>query len=69
LTGSELQHPAPHGFVGDVESAFGQQFFDIVTVNAFATGHMLARATRRQRIAMLTASIGIDLAILGFFKY
>ena len=40
-----------------------------VTVNAFATGQMLARATRRRRTAMLAASIGIDLAILGFFKY
>jgi len=26
---AELQHPAPHGFVGDVEPAFGQQFLDI----------------------------------------
>src|SRR5215510_10793842 len=26
---AELQHPAPHGFVGDVELAFGQQFLDI----------------------------------------
>ena len=25
----ELQHPAPHCFVGDVESALGQQFLDI----------------------------------------
>ena len=43
-----------------------------VTVNAFATGQMLARATRRRRTAMLATSIGcigIDLAILGFFKY
>jgi alginate O-acetyltransferase complex protein AlgI len=40
-----------------------------VTVNAFATGQMLARATRRRRTAMLAASISIDLAILGFFKY
>jgi len=40
-----------------------------VTVNAFATGQMLARARRRRRTAMLAASIGIDFAILGFFKY
>jgi alginate O-acetyltransferase complex protein AlgI len=40
-----------------------------VTVNAFAAGQMLARATRASRKAVLAASIGIDLAILGFFKY
>jgi D-alanyl-lipoteichoic acid acyltransferase DltB (MBOAT superfamily) len=40
-----------------------------VTVNAFAAGQMLARATRPSRKAVLAASIGIDLAILGFFKY
>jgi alginate O-acetyltransferase complex protein AlgI len=40
-----------------------------VTVNAFAAGQMLARATGRRRTAMLAASIGIDLASLGFFKY
>ena len=40
-----------------------------VTVNAFAAGQMLARATGRRRTAVLAASIGIDLAILGFFKY
>jgi hypothetical protein len=26
---TELQHPSPHRFVRDVESAFGQQFLDI----------------------------------------
>ena len=31
-----LQHPAPHGFVGDVESAFGQQFFDIAVAQCKA---------------------------------
>ena len=40
-----------------------------VTVNAFAAGQMLARATGRWRRVVLAASIGIDLAILGFFKY
>jgi D-alanyl-lipoteichoic acid acyltransferase DltB (MBOAT superfamily) len=40
-----------------------------VTVNAFAAGQMLARATRPRRTAVLAASIGIDLAILGLFKY
>ncbi len=40
-----------------------------VTINAFAAGQMLARAKRRRRTAILAASIGIDLAILGFFKY
>src|SRR5439155_892317 len=30
---------------------------------------MLARATRRRRTVVLAASIGIDLVILGFFKY
>jgi hypothetical protein len=27
--GTELQHPARHGFVGDAEPSFGQQFLDI----------------------------------------
>jgi hypothetical protein len=27
--GTELQHPAPYRFVGDVEPSFGQQFLDI----------------------------------------
>jgi hypothetical protein len=27
--GTELQHPPPHGFVGEVEPSFGQQFLDI----------------------------------------
>jgi D-alanyl-lipoteichoic acid acyltransferase DltB (MBOAT superfamily) len=40
-----------------------------VTVNAFAAGQMLARAKRPRRTAILAASIGIDLATLGFFKY
>jgi alginate O-acetyltransferase complex protein AlgI len=40
-----------------------------VTINSFAAGQMLARAKRRRRTAILAASIGIDLAILGFFKY
>jgi alginate O-acetyltransferase complex protein AlgI len=39
-----------------------------VTVNAFAAGQMLARATRNRRTTVLAASIGIDLTILGFFK-
>ena len=39
-----------------------------VTANAFATGQMLARATRRRRTAMLATSIGIDLAVLGFLQ-
>ena len=34
--GTELQHPAPHGFVGDVEPAFGQQFFDIAVAQCKA---------------------------------
>ena len=27
--GTELQHPSPHRFVGDVEPSFGQQFLDV----------------------------------------
>ena len=27
--GTELQHPAPHRFVGDIEPSFGQRFLDI----------------------------------------
>src|SRR5438132_12882755 len=40
-----------------------------VTANAFAAGQMLARARRPWRTAVLAASIGTDLATLGFFKY
>jgi alginate O-acetyltransferase complex protein AlgI len=40
-----------------------------VTVNAFVAGQMLARATLVRRSVVLAASIGVDLAILGFFKY
>jgi alginate O-acetyltransferase complex protein AlgI len=40
-----------------------------VTVTAFAAGQLLARVTRRWRAAVLVLSIGVDLAILGFFKY
>jgi alginate O-acetyltransferase complex protein AlgI len=40
-----------------------------VTANAFAAGRMLPRVTRHQRTAVLAASIGVDLAVLGFFKY
>jgi hypothetical protein len=40
-----------------------------VTINAFAAGQMLAAAKRGRRTPILAASIGTDLAILGFFKY
>jgi len=40
-----------------------------VTVNAFAAGQMLGHGRRGRRRAVLAASIGIDLAVLGFFKY
>ena len=40
-----------------------------VTVNAYAAGQMLARVTSHRRTAVLAASIVVDLAILGFFKY
>ena len=33
---AELQHPAPHRFVGDVEPYFGQQFFDIAVAQGEA---------------------------------
>jgi hypothetical protein len=34
--GTELQHPAPHRFVGDVESALGQQFLNIAVAQGEA---------------------------------
>jgi D-alanyl-lipoteichoic acid acyltransferase DltB (MBOAT superfamily) len=40
-----------------------------VTVNAFAAGQMLGHGRRGRLRAVLAASIGIDLAVLGFFKY
>ena len=34
--GTELQHPSPHRFVGDVEPSFGQQFLDIAIAQSEA---------------------------------
>src|SRR6202030_1019428 len=34
--GTELQHPSPHRFVGDVEPSFGQQFLDIAVAQGEA---------------------------------
>jgi hypothetical protein len=34
--GAELQHPAPHRFVGDFEPAFSQQFLDMAIAQAEA---------------------------------
>jgi hypothetical protein len=34
--GTELEHPSPHRFVGDVEPSFGQQFLDIATAQGEA---------------------------------
>jgi alginate O-acetyltransferase complex protein AlgI len=40
-----------------------------VTVNAFAAGHLVSSFEGRRRKLTLAASIGIDLAVLAFFKY
>jgi len=40
-----------------------------VTVNAFAAGLLVSRLAISGRKAILAASIGIDLAVLAFFKY
>src|SRR5436853_3178276 len=40
-----------------------------VTANAFAAGQMLARVPHHWRTAVLVASVGVDIAVLGFFKY
>ena len=40
-----------------------------VTVNAFAAGHLLPSFERSGRKLTLAASIGVDLAVLAFFKY
>src|SRR5205814_7902247 len=34
--GTELEHPSPHRFVGDVESSFSQQFLDIAVAQGEA---------------------------------
>src|SRR6516225_5872383 len=34
--GSEFQHPAPHRFVGDVETSLGQQFLDVAVAQGKA---------------------------------
>jgi D-alanyl-lipoteichoic acid acyltransferase DltB (MBOAT superfamily) len=40
-----------------------------VTVNAFAAGHLLSSIEHSGRKLILAASIGVDLALLAFFKY
>ena len=40
-----------------------------VTVNAFVAGHLISSFERFGRKLTLAASIGIDLAVLAFFKY
>jgi D-alanyl-lipoteichoic acid acyltransferase DltB (MBOAT superfamily) len=40
-----------------------------VTANAFAAGQMIAHARERRRKVVLAVSIGLNLAVLGFFKY
>jgi hypothetical protein len=34
--GTELQHPSPHRFIGDVEPSCGQQFLDIAVAQSEA---------------------------------
>jgi hypothetical protein len=34
--GTEFQHPAPHSFVGDVETSLGQQFLDVAVAQGKA---------------------------------
>jgi len=34
--GTEFQHPAPHRFVGDVETSLGQQFLDVAVAQGKA---------------------------------
>jgi D-alanyl-lipoteichoic acid acyltransferase DltB (MBOAT superfamily) len=41
----------------------------LVTVNAFAAGRLLASSEASRRKLTLLASIVVDLAVLGFFKY
>ena len=40
-----------------------------VTVNAYLAGALLASPVRSGRKFILSTSIGVDLAVLGFFKY
>src|ERR1700716_584292 len=40
-----------------------------VTVNAFAAGYLVSSFERSGRKLTLAASIGVDLAVLAFFKY
>jgi alginate O-acetyltransferase complex protein AlgI len=40
-----------------------------VTINAFAAGHLVSSFERSGRKLTLAASIGVDLAVLAFFKY
>jgi hypothetical protein len=40
-----------------------------VMINIFAAGHLVSSFERSGRKLTLAASIGVDLAVLGFFKY
>src|SRR5712691_1547976 len=40
-----------------------------VTANAFAAGHIISSVPRPKRKLILATSIGIDIAILAYFKY
>jgi alginate O-acetyltransferase complex protein AlgI len=40
-----------------------------VTVNAYWTGRVLPTLTARRRLRVLWASVGVDLGVLGVFKY
>ena len=39
-----------------------------VTVNAFAAGHLVSSFERSGRLLIIARSIGIDLAVLAFFR-
>jgi hypothetical protein len=54
----EFQHPAAHALVGDVEPAFGKQFFDIAVANreAQVEPHRMLDDNRRKAARRMTSA-------------
>src|SRR5438270_9943921 len=61
--GTELQHPAPYRFVGDVEPSFGQQFLDIAVAQGEAETEpdRALDDPRREAMAMVTERSHADI--------
>jgi len=50
---SELQHPTPHRFVGEVEPTLGEQFLDIAVAQDEAKPNRVLDNRRRKAVAAI----------------